>query len=54
MLDIKTRQSKLLSSDLNASEPTWLSEHNLILWLKGGDKGTTDLVLADAENLASM
>lgn len=51
VLDIKTGQSKVLSSDLNASEPTWLREKNLVLWLKGGEKGTTSLVLADAENL---
>lgn len=51
VLDIKTGQSKVLSSDLNASEPTWLQENNLVLWLKGGEKGTTSVVLADAENL---
>lgn len=51
VLDIKTGQSKVLSSDLNASEPTWLQESNLVLWLKGGEKGTTSIVLADAENL---
>lgn len=51
VLDIKTGQSKVLSNDVNASEPTWLLEKNLILWLKGGEKGTTDLILADAENL---
>jgi hypothetical protein len=50
VLDIKTGQSKLLSDDLNASEPTWVGEKNLVLWLKGGEKGTTSLVLADAEN----
>lgn len=51
VLDIKTGQSKVLSTDLNASEPTWLLEENLVLWLKGGEKGATELVLADAENL---
>jgi hypothetical protein len=51
ILDIKTGQSKLLSSDLSASEPTWVGEKNLVLWLKGGEKGTTSLVLADASNL---
>jgi hypothetical protein len=50
-LDIKTGQTTLLVSDLGASEPTWLGEGNLVLWLKGGEKGTTNLVLADAENL---
>jgi hypothetical protein len=51
VLDIKTGQSKVLSSDLKASEPTWLLERNLVLWLKGGERGTTSLVLADADNL---
>ncbi|TVY73480.1 Dipeptidyl-peptidase [Lachnellula suecica] len=51
VLDIKTGQTKLLVSDLGASEPTWLGEGSLVLWLKGGEKGTTNLVLADAENL---
>lgn len=51
VLDIKTGHTKLLTNDLNASEPTWLGEKNLIIWLKGGEKGTTSLVLADAENL---
>jgi Tol biopolymer transport system component len=51
VLDIKTGQSKVLSNDLNASEPTWLGDKNLVLWLKGGEKGTTSLIMADAENL---
>lgn len=51
VLDIKTGQSNLLSNELDASEPTWLGDKNLVLWLKGGEKGTTNLVLADADNL---
>jgi hypothetical protein len=51
VLDIKTGLSKLMCNDLNASEPTWLEETNLVLWLKGGEKGTTNLVIGDAENL---
>jgi hypothetical protein len=50
VLDIKTRQTTLLTSDVSASEPTWLGEKNLVLWLKGGEKGTTSLLMADAEN----
>jgi hypothetical protein len=50
VLDIKTGQSKLLSSDGAASEPTWLLENDLVLWLKSGDKGKTNLVIADAGN----
>lgn len=51
VLDLKTGQSELLSDGLTASEPTWLGDHNLVLWLKGGEKGTTGLVVADAEHL---
>lgn len=51
VLDIKTGQTKVLVDDKKCSEPTWLGEKNLVLWLKAGEKGTTSLVLADAENL---
>jgi hypothetical protein len=47
ILDIKTGQSTLLNNDLNASEPTWL-DNTLIVWLQGGEKGTTKLLLGDA------
>lgn len=49
VLDIKNGQSQSLTTE-NASEPTWLGETNLVLWLKGGEKGTTSLLMADAEN----
>ena len=51
VLDIKNGQAKTLTDDLNASEPVWLGEKNLVLFLKGGEKGTTSLVLADADNV---
>ena len=51
VLDLKTGQSKVLTEDTKASEPTWLGKDNLLLWLKGGEKGTTSLVLADADKL---
>jgi hypothetical protein len=50
VLDIKTGESKTLSKESNASEPTWLGKDNLLLWLKGGEKGTTSLVVADVDN----
>lgn len=50
VLDIKTGNSEVLSNDLSASEPTWLLEKNLVIWLKGSEKGTTELILADADN----
>jgi hypothetical protein len=51
VLDIKTGHTKLLCSELSCSEPTWLGEKNLVLWLQTGEKGTTNLVMADAENV---
>ena len=47
ILDIKTGQSTLLSNDLNVSEPTWL-DNCCIVWLQGGEKGATKLLLGDA------
>ncbi|KAK6587496.1 hypothetical protein PZA11_000786 [Diplocarpon coronariae] len=51
LLDVKTGQTKVFTDDKNDSEPTWLGEKNLVLWLRAGEKGTTSLMLADAENL---
>ncbi|PBP24566.1 prolyl oligopeptidase [Diplocarpon rosae] len=51
VLDVKTGQTKVLTEDKKNSEPTWLGEKNLVLWLRAGEKGTTGLVLGDAENL---
>jgi Tol biopolymer transport system component len=49
VLDINTGQTKILSNDIDASEPTWLGADNLVLWLKGGEKGTTELLAARAD-----
>ena len=38
---------------MDASEPTWLGKDNLMLYLNGGEKGTTSLVVADVDNLES-
>ena len=51
VLNIKNGQSHILTEEAGASEPTWLGEQNLVLWLKGGEKGTTSLVMGDAENI---
>ncbi|KAL3419224.1 prolyl oligopeptidase [Phlyctema vagabunda] len=48
VLDTSSGQSNVLTNDLNASEPTWLGDGDLVLWLKGGEKGITDLLLGDA------
>lgn len=51
MLDIKTGETTTLSKDTNASDPTWLGKGNLLLWLKGGEKGTTNVIVANVDNL---
>lgn len=51
VLDIKTGQTTLLCNDLGASEPSWLGEKNLVLWLKGGSQGVTHLMKSDADHL---
>ncbi len=50
VLEIQTGRTKLLSGEVNASEPTWLGEKNLVLWLQRAEKGTTSLILADADS----
>lgn len=47
MLDIQSGQSALLFEDSSYSEPTWISEREFLL-LKGGDKGHTTLLVANA------
>ncbi|KAH9210693.1 dipeptidyl-peptidase-like protein V precursor [Leptodontidium sp. 2 PMI_412] len=50
--DFKTGQTKVLLDDKTCSDATWLGENNFVVCLKpGAENGTTDLVLADAENL---
>ncbi|KAI1003572.1 Dipeptidyl-peptidase 5 [Podosphaera aphanis] len=49
IMNVKTGDSLILCSDLKASEPTWLGDRNLLLYLKSGEKGATSLYLADAE-----
>jgi Tol biopolymer transport system component len=48
VLDINTGQTKILSNDLEASEPTWLGQDDVVLLLKGGEKGTTSLLAVRA------
>lgn len=48
VLDIKTGHSTSVTKDAKASEPVWLEETSLV-WLQGGDKGVTHLVLGDVE-----
>lgn len=46
VLDVESGASTLLVDDLGCSEPVWVGEDE-VLYLKGGDKGTTRLVVAN-------
>ncbi|KAJ9157411.1 Prolyl oligopeptidase [Pleurostoma richardsiae] len=52
VLDIQSGHSTLLFEDLSYSEPTWIGEKEFI-FLKSGDKGTTNLLLADVSKPGS-
>ena len=45
-LDLESGKATSLYKDSNYSEPTWISETEFVL-IKGGEKGTSSLVLAD-------
>jgi len=47
VLDTDSGHSSLLVQDLNASEPVWLSDDE-VLYLKSGEKGATTLVVHSA------
>lgn len=49
ILDISNGQSTLVTNDEKASEPHWVEDQ--ILFLRGGEKGVTSLVVADPENV---
>jgi dipeptidyl aminopeptidase/acylaminoacyl peptidase len=47
VLDIASGQATLLTKDPKASEPKWLSEHDLV-WLKETENGNTSFVVSNA------
>jgi dipeptidyl aminopeptidase/acylaminoacyl peptidase len=53
VLDIKTGQSTVLTSESGVSDPTWVpngdsEDEGIVLWLQGAEKGVTKLIVADA------
>jgi dipeptidyl aminopeptidase/acylaminoacyl peptidase len=52
VLDVKTGQSSLLYENSKYSEPTWLTETEILL-IRTGDNGRTSLVVADVSDPAS-
>ncbi len=53
MLDIKNLQSNLISNDEKAREPNWLGEGNELIWLKDGDKGVTQIIHGDVDDIGT-
>ena len=51
VFDIQARGSALISNDDKASEPAWLGNGNNILWLREGEKGSTQLFVGNARKL---
>lgn len=49
VLDADSGNAKVLYKDSSYSEPTWISEFEFVL-IKGGEKGTSSLVLADVNS----
>lgn len=49
LLNLETGESKVICSDTKATEPLWLGYKNLLLYLRGGEKGVTNLFLVDAD-----
>ena len=50
-INIKNGQSTLITNEEKTSEPNWLGSENEVLWLKGNEDGTTELVVGSAEEV---
>lgn len=51
ILDVESGQSNLITNEDKTSEPSWLEDGNDLLWLKGGEKGATQLVVGNVKDL---
>ena len=51
VLDIDSDQSFLITNEKKTSEPRWLGDGNEIVWLKEQDKGITQIVHGDANEV---
>lgn len=49
MINIGNSQSSIITNEEKTSEPNWLGNGNEVLWLKGNDDGTTNLIIGEAE-----
>ncbi|MCJ1424988.1 hypothetical protein MMC29_002876, partial [Sticta canariensis] len=53
VLNIKNGQSNLVTNDEKAREPVWLGHGNELIWLKEGEKGATQLIHGDADDIGT-
>lgn len=51
VLNVESGHSTLVTNEEKTSEPSWLEDGNDLLWLKGGEKGATQLVVGNVNNL---
>lgn len=49
ILDIRKNESQLVTDNKDASEPQWITD-DLVLLLKPGEKGATEVLIGDAKN----
>ena len=47
VLNLSNGKSSLVTNEEKTSEPNWLEDSTELLWLKGGDKGVTQLVIGN-------
>ena len=52
VLDIENGQSTLVTNEEKTSEPNWLEDGSDLLWLKGGEKGATQLIVGNVNDFA--
>lgn len=51
VLDVESGHSTLITNEEKTSEPNWLEDGNDLLWLKGGDKGATELIVGSVNDV---
>lgn len=51
VLDVGSGQSILVTNEEKASEPNWLGTGNELLWLKAGEKGVTQILIGNPDEV---
>ena len=53
MLDISTGQSTLITNEEKSSEPHWIGYGNELLWLKSNEKGLSNVIIGNADEVGT-